>query len=320
MIDTEEARKRWLSERAGHDDFAKLVASRVKVAVQAKGIWSDTSGRAKEVYSLVKKLLKGKHSYDSLPDKAGARCVVRYLSDLQKTVSIAQELLDCSPADDKLKEREDNQVGYISIHLEVRLKAGDPDVAKFPPNQFWAELQIRTLGQHLWAEMAHDTVYKNDDELSQLPPEIKRRVNLMAGLIEVADHEFERLNTELVLDPAIQVYKTLEPYYYRLTSERPDTGLSLSVINLLMPLYENNVTVISDLVGDYFEKHRQELAFAYENPDELKISAFFYQPIVFMILERLQNDEFALRREWNRHFPEQELERVATAFGVSLED
>ena len=320
MSDTEDARRRWLSEQSSHDVFAKLIASRVRVAVQARGIWSETSGRAKEVYSLVKKLLKGKHSYDSLPDKAGARCVVRYLSDLQETVLIAQELFDCSPPDDKLKERQDNQVGYISIHLEVRLKADDPDAAKFPPNQFWAELQIRTFGQHLWAEMAHDTVYKNDDELSHLPPAIKRRVNLMSGLIEVADHEFDRLNTELVLDPAIQVYKTLEPYYYRLTSRRPDTGLSLTVINFLLPLYHNNVTVISELVGAYFEKHRQELTFAYENPDELKISAFFYQPEVFMILERLQNDEFALRSEWNRHFPEQELERVATAFGMSLED
>ncbi len=121
MSDIDEARKRWITEKPSFDLFAGLIASRVRAAINAQGIWCETSGRAKEVHSLVKKLLKRKHLYDTLPDKAGARCVVRYRSDLEKAVSIAQELFSCSEPDDKLKERQDNQVGYISIHLEVRL-------------------------------------------------------------------------------------------------------------------------------------------------------------------------------------------------------
>src|SRR5215212_8089705 len=197
MSDTEEARKKWMEERTAYEDFSKLIADRVKVGVQASGIWSETGARAKDVPSLVKKLLKGKHTYETLPDKAGARCVVRYLLDLNTVVSLAQRLFDCSEPDNKLKERQDNQVGYISIHLEAKLRADDERASEFPPHKYWAELQIRTMGQHLWAEMAHDSVYKTDELLSSISPEIKRRVNLTAGLLEVADHEFDRLTKEL---------------------------------------------------------------------------------------------------------------------------
>src|ERR1044072_6094482 len=139
MSDIEEARKLWITEKQSFDLFAGLIASRVKAAVHAQGIWCETSGRAKEVYSLVKKLLKRKHLYDTLPDKAGARCVVRYRTDLERVVSIAQELFSCSEPDDKLKERQDNQVGYISIQLEARLRNDDSDASNYPPDKFWAE-------------------------------------------------------------------------------------------------------------------------------------------------------------------------------------
>src|ERR1700688_1296455 len=74
---------------------------------------------------------------------------------------------------------------------------GDPGALDYPPNTFWAELEVRTLAQHVWCEMSHDSVYKNDEMVAALPDDIKRRVNLMAGQIEVADREFDRLDSEL---------------------------------------------------------------------------------------------------------------------------
>lgn len=319
MSDTEEARKKWSEERSAYEGFSKLIADRVKVSVQANGIWCETGARAKDIPSLVKKLLKGKHTYETLPDKAGARCVVRYLSDLSTVVSLAQGLFDCSEPDDKLKERKDNQVGYISIHLEAKLRADDERASEFPADRYWAELQIRTMGQHLWAEMAHDTVYKTDELLSSIPAEIKRRVNLTAGLLEVADHEFDRLNIELALDPAVEIYKRLETYYYRLTSRRPDPELSLTVINMLMPLYDNNVKHIEQRVADFFRDHQEELVTVYEGTDDWKASALLFQPEALMLLERLEVDDLKVRRVWNEQFPEKELERFANAFGISFD-
>jgi GTP pyrophosphokinase len=319
MTDTEEARKTWIKERASYELFANLIADRVKVAVQARGIWCETDARAKDVPSLVKKLLKQKHTYDTLPDKAGARCVVRYRSELIEVIALINELFACSDPDDKLKERKHDQVGYISIHLEVKLKENDQKAAEFQPEKYWAELQVRTMNQHLWADMAHDTVYKNDETLAVVPEELKRRVNLMAGLLEVADHEFDRLNKELALDPAIEVYKKLESYYYRLTSRRPDPELSIEVIKLLMPLYGNDVARVTQSITRFFANHEEDLVQVYEEEDESKVSAFLYQPEVLMLLERLEADDLEVRRVWNEEFPEKELERVANAFGMSFD-
>jgi ppGpp synthetase/RelA/SpoT-type nucleotidyltranferase len=319
MSDPEEARKKWLAEKATYEEFANLIADRVKVAVQAKGLWSETSARSKDVPSLVKKLLKGKHSYDSMPDKAGARCIVRYLSDLATVVSEARALFSCSGIDDKREGLSEDRIGYISIHLEVRLKDDDPKAADFPPDKYCAELQIRTLAQHLWAEMAHGT-YKNDESLTVLPADIRRRVNLMAGLIEVADQEFDRLNQLRPVDPAVQVYKELEPYYYRLTSRRPDTALSLTVIEMLMPLYgAGGVAQIAQRIREFFNTHQDVLNHVYSEVDEWKASAFLYQPEALMIIERLEADELETRRIWSERFPESELERVATPFGISFD-
>ena len=166
MIDLEAVRKRWLKERERYEEFGRLVAKRIGAEVQRRGIWCDTSSRAKEPHSLIKKLLKGKHTYETLPDKVGARCVVRYLDDLEEVVTIAGALFEFADIDRKLEQLGTERVGYGSTHVEVRLRADDPDVVHYAG--FSVELQIKTLGQHLWSEMSHDSVYKNDDMLAVL--------------------------------------------------------------------------------------------------------------------------------------------------------
>jgi ppGpp synthetase/RelA/SpoT-type nucleotidyltranferase len=121
MIDLENARARWLNERDRSNTFGRIVASKIGAAVREKGIWCVTSSRAKETYSLIKKLLKGKHTYDTLPDKVGARCVVRYVDELEQVVLLATKIFACEDVDRKLDQLGHERVGYASIHIEVRL-------------------------------------------------------------------------------------------------------------------------------------------------------------------------------------------------------
>jgi len=319
MMDADEARRRWLEERQTYGEFGKLIADRLKGAVQDRGIWCATSSRAKEPHSLIKKLLKGKHTYDSLPDKAGARCIVRYMSDLDVVLSRAHSLFDCSEHDSKLKELGADRIGYNSIHVQVRLREGDPELQKYPATVYGAELQVRTLAQHLWSEMSHDSFYKNDATLTVLPVELKRRVYLMAGLIEVADQEFDRLNRETTLNPEAQLYKALEQHYYTLTGKRPDPALSLEVIKLLLPLYRLAVPQVAQRLDSFFDAHRDVLKDVYEEAEESTVSPFLYQPEVLMIYERLETDQLAARKAWVLRFPESELERIANALGISFD-
>jgi hypothetical protein len=56
------------------------------------------------------------------------------------------------------------------------------------------EVQVTTVLGHAWAEFKHDRGYKYR---GQLPPELERRLNLAAGLLEVADRELDWLAGEI---------------------------------------------------------------------------------------------------------------------------
>jgi len=319
MNDLESARQRWLADRGRYAALGELIAARLGRAVQKRGIWCQATSRPKELHSLIKKLMKGKHTYDTVPDKAGARCIVRYLGELETVVDLARTLFDCVEIDRKHDNLGPERIGYASVHAEVRLYGTDPEVVHYSGS--CVELQIRTLGQHLWSEMSHDSVYKNDDMLAVLSVPFRRRVNLMAGLIEVADQEFNRLNRELPVSDATQLYQAMERHYFKLTTKRPDPELSLLVIELLLPLYRSDPPHVTERLDTFFAKHEDTLQWVYEgnHPDETKAGAMLYQPEILMIYERLENDQLATRRAWNTLFPEEELERIANSLGISFD-
>jgi hypothetical protein len=320
MKTIDDARVRWLAERDLYERFGEVIAARMKAGVRALGLWCDTTSRAKEPGSLIKKLLKkSEHTYESLSDKVGARCIIRYRDDLDRVVQVAQNLFACGPIDRKADSLGTTGIGYLSIHIDVSLAAGDSLAHRY--GGLRAELQIRTLAQHLWSEMSHDAIYKNDDALAKLPETLLRRVNLMAGVIEVADMEFNRLNGELGVRPEIVIYRGLERHFYRLTAHSPDSELSLDVISLLLPLYEDpSPPAITALVDSFVAAHEASLHDIYEQQDATTTSHLIFQPEALMIAELLDRDELLpLRRVWNQRFPEEELERLAVAFGHSFD-
>ena len=56
-----------------------------------------------------------------------------------------------------------------------------------------AEIQVRTILQHAWAEIEHDIQYKS---VEVIPTPIRRRFMALAGLLEIADREFQTIQNE----------------------------------------------------------------------------------------------------------------------------
>ena len=52
------------------------------------------------------------------------------------------------------------------------------------------EIQVRTILQHAWAEIEHDIQYKSS---ITIPKDIRRRFMALAGLLEIADREFQAI-------------------------------------------------------------------------------------------------------------------------------
>jgi ppGpp synthetase/RelA/SpoT-type nucleotidyltranferase len=322
----EQARQQWVAERPKYDAFGKVLEQRLKESLKSVGVWFDVGSRAKTVDSLVKKLLtKRNYTFDTLPDKVGVRVIIRYRSDVEKVIAKVRKLFDSDEPENKEQTLGTDRVGYLSVHLDhVQLRDNDSETPLYPRDVFWAELQVRTLAQHLWSEMSHDTVYKNDEMVANLPLDTRRRVALMAGQIEVADREFDRLNMELSSRAIVFLLQVLERHYYTVSSKTPNLELSIKVLHTLTPLMTTDVSAFANRLNEFLTAKQSVIEQVYsdareQGPEDDKTPAFLFQPEILLIYNLLASRRDETRELWNQSYPERELERIANSFGLSLD-
>ncbi|MBX3121052.1 MAG: hypothetical protein KF784_18485 [Fimbriimonadaceae bacterium] len=86
---------------------------------------------------------------------------------------------------------EEERFGYKSVHYLVAFsdaRIALPEYQQF--NKAKTEVQLRTILQHTWAEIEHDIQYKSS---AAIPRDIRRRFMALAGLLEIADREFQAI-------------------------------------------------------------------------------------------------------------------------------
>ena len=168
----------------------KVVMNVLTEACKNAGIIiSNIESRIKAYDSLEKKLgLKGDkyHSLHDITDILGFRIITYYVDDVDRVASLVERLfqIDWENSVDKRKLLEIDSFGYMSLHYICY-------DGKFP---FKFEVQMRTLLQHAWANMNHDTGYKSGVEV---PRYYLRSMSRMAGLLELVDEEFSKIRIEL---------------------------------------------------------------------------------------------------------------------------
>jgi ppGpp synthetase/RelA/SpoT-type nucleotidyltranferase len=320
--DLERARVLWLTDEPLFRAFGRCLEERLREVVKRIGLPATVSVRTKEIDSLIKKLIqKPSHTYETLGDKLGVRVVVKRLRDIQLIRNAVDSVFACGRFENTADRLAEDQVGYLSTHVDISLLGTDQASDEFPPGKFRAELQIRTLAQDLWSEMAHDTAYKSGSVIHQ---GLKRQLHLLAALVEIADNDYQRVEDEIATLPDIpelRVLRTLERHYYKLASRQGDVELSLRVIRLLWPLYGKNAEELAAHFEQLFSEKQSVLAdvFAEAEARPLDRSAFLFQPEILMIYDQINSMPYLLRPQWVKEFPEKELERIALRFGFSFE-
>ena len=153
------------------------------------------------------KKLKYKEPLKEITDLVGLKIMLTSLKD----ENVVYELLNLALDNNIDRENSVNKVeelkqsrkfGYLGRHLvvyydEKMLKVAEhkvnPDIHPSNFKGLRAEIQIKTLLQHVWAEVEHKARYKAGEELSD---EKKRYFDRLAALIEVADDLFKDLVEE----------------------------------------------------------------------------------------------------------------------------
>lgn len=157
--------------------------------------------RVKDRKSLARKLSKQGKIYSSLSDVTdivGVRIVTYFENDVARVVKLIESefVIDIENSVDKLSNLDPDRFGYVSTHHVLKLSAQRSALAEyrlFTSAVF--ELQTRSILQHAWAEIEHDLGYKSKREV---PRHIRRKFSRLAGLLELADSEFNAISAELM--------------------------------------------------------------------------------------------------------------------------
>lgn len=154
--------------------------------------------RVKTRASLSRKLNKPDTSYKTLGDLtdiAGVRVITYFSLDVEQVANIVQREFVVEDSVDKGDLLDPDRFGYLSLHYIVRLYPSHANPAEYKRLvHLKAEIQIRTILQHAWAEIEHDLGYKSKHAI---PIQMRRRFSWLSGLLELADYEFNGLREEL---------------------------------------------------------------------------------------------------------------------------
>lgn len=196
----------YLEKRFFFKEHASVIKRIVEEALLRRGIKvSSVEAREKDPESFGRKAAQPSDSnptkpkYDSpmqqITDLTGVRIITFFPNTLELVGELLAEEFDVIEKTDKTAMlHAEERFGYSSVHYLVRLNKSRlalPEYQKFKGTT--AEVQVRTVLQHAWAEIEHDIQYKS---ASVIPASIRRRFTALAGMLELADREFQAVQDE----------------------------------------------------------------------------------------------------------------------------
>ncbi|OGR16046.1 MAG: (p)ppGpp synthetase [Desulfobacterales bacterium GWB2_56_26] len=136
---------------------------------------------------------------DFISDMIGIRIVCLYQDQIALLSEILQQHFKILAVSDKASSMESSEdsFGYKSLHMDLALNdemVSRPKYQAYANNPF--EVQIRSLIQDAWSVLDHKIKYKKS-----IPSALKRRINILSALFEMADREFMEIRnatTELM--------------------------------------------------------------------------------------------------------------------------
>lgn len=200
---------KWHSEKLVYQAWGDFVVSKVNSSIKSLGhnlssyVKITPFARIKDDNSLIDKAFyrpnkSYEHPYDDIEDKVGCRFVVLLVDQVEQIADIIRADTSWIAEECRHFNVERNSAPllftYQSVHFVVKaIGCLEFNSVKIPDGTP-CEIQIRTLLQHAYAELTHDSIYKSKKIVK---PEIQRTVAKSMALIETTDDFFKEVSTSL---------------------------------------------------------------------------------------------------------------------------
>lgn len=242
----EEALQAFVDRKQLFDELCLGLVDLIQELVHQLGVSEvRVEHRIKKAGSFMAKVVDRGEEYQPDPlramkDKVGIRIEFLHLADVWRLVELFEhgvEGIEDAAIQIIVPEHGVDGLGYKGVHIDLR--PSHPP-AGLEPEYAVAELQVRSMGQGLWATASHDIDYK---PLFELEDEQKRRVRRLSVLTELFDEEVADVTNEILGDDRYPYARLLEVLRYaRATLGRPSTAHP-----------QLTKRVVLDLLGDTFD-------------------------------------------------------------------
>jgi putative GTP pyrophosphokinase len=151
--------------------------------------------RAKTLESFCEKVARKeyKRPLEEATDLAGVRIVYLYLTDQPMIEEIIEREFNIIEKTDTVEKAEPDRFGYGALHYLVKLGKKSSGARYDDLKDLTCEIQVKTVLQDAWSMVAHHLSYKQE---SDVPRELRRKLNALSGLFETADDQFDKLRSE----------------------------------------------------------------------------------------------------------------------------
>jgi ppGpp synthetase/RelA/SpoT-type nucleotidyltranferase len=282
------------------------------------------TGRTKDVSSFQRKAIRKQAEnpekyadpLTAMGDKAGVRVVVDSLKRRSEVVGIAERVFDVGPIEDTSTRYRPNELGYLGLHMQARLRDTDLGTDDQALRSLEFELQIHTIAQHAWSTVSHPVTYKPLG--AEPPPRLASQVFRLVALVSLFDEEVDRVSKTLMESPEYVPHQMLTVLDQQFAGWLPipsDDQLSLQVLGVIAGAYsEADLSDFASRMDGFVREHRAELDVIFgEYVSAVDEYPLLFQPEVLAIFDRLLNAKAKLREAWLRSgIPVEYLEQVAT--------
>jgi putative GTP pyrophosphokinase len=206
-------------------------------------------------------------SLDAVTDLAGVRIITYFEDEVHKAADVVQREFDIDTVNSSNKKDllDPDRFGYLSLHYVVKINAERLGLTEYKAfGSCKAEIQIRSILQHAWAEIEHNLGYRSK---ITVPREIRRRFSRIASILELVDQEFIGLRDDIVgYSETIKAQITNNPEHVEINKDaiavylfdspvarRVDNAISeilgIRLVDQRVPAFYEDLVEISESVG-----------------------------------------------------------------------